>query len=398
MDNIVAVKACDSYDEKKVYDAVKEGFSLLGGIEKFVKKGQIVALKVNLVHKASPEEAVTTHPSVVLAVAKLIHEAKADCFIVDSAGGAYNQNAMMPIYKASGMLELNEKYGIKINDNYDSFNAPVNGRVSKTVPLLDALEKADVIFNLCKLKTHGFTGISNAVKNMYGAIPGLVKVEYHAKFPGLDTFNDNLYDIHNYYGKKLCLHISDAIIGMEGAGPTHGTPRKIGLLLMSSNPACLDTIGCKLMNVDPKTIPTIEEGIKYGYLDEDLNIKTVGDDYSNFVITNYQSIKPNKYTPFASAVPKVFQKLVTSWMTQRPVIPCKKCKGCSKCFNHCPMKAIEMRTDKKGKKYAHVDYNKCIRCYCCQELCPFGVVKIKSGWIYKLRHRNDAKKNKSKSQ
>ena len=394
MENIVAIKACDGYEQEKVDSAMEAGFNLLGGIKKFVKKGQTVALKVNLVHKATPEEATTTHPSVVLAVAKIIKSVGADCFIVDSAGGAYNASAMAPIYKAAGMLELNEKYGIKINDNYNSFKAPVNGKVSKEIELLDALEKADVIFNLCKLKTHGFTGISNAVKNMYGAIPGLVKVEYHAKFPSLDTFNDNLYDIHNYYGKKLCLHISDAIIGMEGAGPTHGTPRKIGLLMMGSNPACLDVVGCRLMNVDPMTIPTIEEGIKYGYLTENLDIQTVGDDYTKFVLKDYKSIKPNRYTPFASAVPQFLQKIVTSWMTQRPTIPCKKCKGCAKCFNHCPMKAIEMKTNKKGKRYAVIDYNKCIRCYCCQELCPFGVVKIKTGWIYKLRHKNDDKKQK----
>ena len=392
MENIVAIKNCSSYEQNEVDKSMEEAFKLLGGIGKFVKKGQNVALKVNLVHKATPEEAVTTHPSIVLAVAKIIKSVGADCFIVDSAGGAYNQNAMMPIYKASGMYDLFEKHGIKINDNYDSCEVEIkNASVSPKLTLLDALEKADVIFNLCKLKTHGFTGISNAVKNMFGAIPGLMKVEYHAKFQSLENFNDNLYDIHKYYGNKLALHISDAVFGMEGAGPTHGTPRKIGLIMMSSNPACLDYVGCKLMNVDPQSIPTIVQGVKNGFLSEDLKFETVGEDYNNYVIKDYKNIKPNKFTPFASTMPKWVQKLVNRWMTQRPTISCKKCKGCSKCFNHCPMKAIEMKTHKNGKRYAEIDYDKCIRCYCCQELCPFGVVKIKSGWIYKLRHKKDEK-------
>ena len=391
MENIVAIKKCDDYNQENVDRAVKDAIDLLGGIKNFVKKGQMVALKVNLVHRATPEEAVTTHPAVVLAVAKLIKEVKADCFIVDSAGGAYNQNAMMPIYKASGMLDLQEKYGIKINDNYNGAEVKVDGVVNTKLTLLDALEKADVIFNLCKLKTHGYAGISNAVKNMFGAIPGLLKVEYHARFQGLDNFSDNLYDIHKYYGKKLCLHISDAIVGMEGEGPTHGTPKKIGLIMASSNPVAEDVVGCKIMNVEPKDIPTMVRGQVHGYINENFDVQILGEDINNYIFKDYKSIKPNNFTPFASALPKFLQSLVNRWMTQRPVIPCKKCRGCGKCAMHCPKKAIEMKTDKKGRRYAHVDYMKCIRCYCCQELCPFGVVKIKSGFVYKLRHLKDKK-------
>lgn len=394
-DDVVLI-SCDDYNQEKVDNAVKKAFDLLGGIKNYVKKGQNVALKVNLVAKASKEQAVTTHPSVVLAVAKMIKSVGADCFIVDSAGGGYNANAMAPIYNASGMTEISKNFDIKINDNYASAEVEVNGKVNKKMTLLDALEKADVIFNLCKLKTHGFTGISNAVKNMFGAIPGLLKVEYHGKFQNLSNFNDCLYDIHNYYGKKLCLHISDAIVGMEGDGPTHGKPKQIGAIIASENPATLDVVGCKIMNVDPSTIPTITAGQRNGYLNEKLEFQILGDDISKFVKTDFKSIKPNDSTPFAGSMPKFLQKIINSSTTQRPVISCKNCKGCGKCVVHCPMKAIEMK-DKKGKKYAKVDYTKCIRCYCCQELCPFGVVQIKSGWIYKLRHRKD-KKNKENKQ
>jgi len=383
----VAIVKCENYEQEKVDQAVQRAFDLLGGIQKFVKKGQNVALKVNLVHKANPEEATTTHPAVVLAVAKIIKGYGADCFIVDSAGGLYNAGAMAPIYRASGMTDLQEKYGININDNYGSATVDFAGRVNKKLILLDALEKADIIFNLCKLKTHGFTGLSNAVKNMFGAIPGLIKVEYHGKFQNLDSFNDNLYDIHDYYGDKLCLHISDAVMGMEGAGPTHGKPRFIGAIIMGQNPSTLDVTGCKIMNIDPLTMPTITAGQRNGYLKEDLSYTLLGDDLQGFVIKDYKSIKPNNFTPFASNVPRFLQGPINRWMTQRPVIKPKQCKGCSKCALHCPMKAIEMQTDKKGKRYAKIDYNKCIRCYCCQELCPFGVVKIKSGWLYRLRHR-----------
>lgn len=392
MENQVAVLKCENYNQENVDKAVLNGFNLLGGIEKFVKSGQRVALKVNLVSKATPQQAVTTHPSVVLAVAKLVKEAGGVPFIVDSAGGAYNASAMQVIYKASGMTKLNEEYGIEINDNYNEAEVEVNGKVNKKMIFLDALEKTDVIFNLCKLKTHGFTGISNAVKNMFGAIPGLLKVEYHGKFQNLTNFNNCLFDIHNYYGNKLCIHISDAVVGMEGAGPTQGTPRQIGAIIMGQNPAQVDVIGCRIMNVDPLTIPTIKCAVQNGLLKEDLSFEVLGENVGSFVVADYKSIKPNDYTPFASSMPKFLQIPLNRWLTQRPVIPSKKCKGCGKCATHCPMKAIEMQTKKKSK-VAKIDYMKCIRCYCCQELCPFGVVKIKSGWLYKLRHRKDKKQN-----
>ena len=395
MKNDVALIECCDYDQQKVDDAINKGFKLLGGIENFVKKGQMVALKVNLVHKAPPQDAVTTHPAVVLAVFKAIKQVGADCFVVDSAGGPYNANFMEGLYKVCGMRELNEKHGIKINDNYDSFEMEVDGVVSKKIPVLDALVKADVIFNLCKLKTHGYTGISNAVKNMYGAIPGMTKVEFHGRFQSLETFNQNLFDIHKCFEGKLNLHISDAIVGMEGAGPTHGTPRKIGAIIMGANPASVDVVGAKIMNVNPIALPTIKVAQERGFLNENLEFNVLGEPVEKFVIKDYKNITPNGFTPFGSGLPKFLQRWVNSWANQKPVIPCKKCRGCGKCEQHCPQKAITMKTNKKGKRYAVIDTSKCIRCFCCQELCPFGVVKIKSGWFYKLRHRKDAKKQKN---
>ena len=265
-----------------------------------------------------------------------------------------------------------------------------NGVFNKKLVILEALKKADIIFNLCKLKTHGFTGLSNAVKNMFGAIPGLLKAEYHGKFQSLTNFNECLFDIQDFFKDKLLFHISDAIIGMEGDGPTRGTPRKINAIILGQNPASVDVVGAKIMNVEPKSIPTITVAQKRGYLDENLTFDVLGDKVEDFVIKDYKSIMPNEYTPFATSMPKFLQRPLSKWMSQRPIIKPKKCKGCSKCALHCPVKAIEMK-DRKGGKYAKVDYTKCIRCFCCQELCPFGVVKIKDGWIYKLKHRKDKK-------
>ncbi len=396
MDNKVALVKCASYDDE-VYLAVKRAVDYLGGIEKFVAKGNTVVLKVNAVQKAAPEKCATTHPAVVEAVGKLCVKAGASRVIIaDSAGGPFNAGYMGGIFKVCGFTGIAEKNGFEVNSNFDSFEAKLpNGKVSKKFLICDVLREADVIINLSKLKTHSFTGLSNAVKNMFGAIPGLTKVEMHGQYRTLDVFNNFLYDIQDYFADKLTLHITDAVVGMEGPGPTNGMPRAIGAILAGSNPAAVDVIGARLMKNDPMTLPTITIGIERGYLDERVNVEVWGDSVDDLAVENYKIVTPDGYRPFAHSMPKWLQPVVHRLTTQRPTVNRRKCRGCKKCYEHCPVKAISMVPTKKGGvPKAKFDYNKCIRCYCCQELCPFGLVKVKSGLVYKLMHIGSNKKTK----
>lgn len=394
MGKIVSLVACDEYEEEKVFAAVKDAVDKIGGIEKFVRAGQRVAIKANLLMKAAPEKCATTHPTVVSAIGRLCKGVGATVVIVDSAGGPFTSGYMNSIYKASGLAEIAEKYGFELNENFDfvSVDNP-SGVVGKKFDVLQILYDADVIINASKLKTHAFAGFTNAVKNMFGAIPGLTKVEMHGKYRDIDTFCDFLYDIHTYFGSKLCLNISDAVWGMEGEGPSNGTPRKIGAIMASSNALALDVVSVKLINANLDKMPTITKGLARGFID-DYNVEIVGENVENLVVKDFQNITPNVQKPYANFVPQCMQKFVHNIMTQRPNINHKLCRGCGKCFAHCPVKAISMVEGKDGKKVAKIDYDKCIRCFCCQELCPFGVIKIKSGMIYKIVHKGAKKRRK----
>ena len=116
MFNTVSLVKCNNYNQEQVDIAVKKSIELLGGIDKFVKKGQTVALKVNLVTRASPEKCVTTHPAVVEAVAKLVEAVGANCVIIDSPGGPYNSAYLSGIYKASMMTDVVNNTNAKLND------------------------------------------------------------------------------------------------------------------------------------------------------------------------------------------------------------------------------------------------------------------------------------------
>ncbi|MBQ7602693.1 MAG: DUF362 domain-containing protein [Clostridia bacterium] len=390
--NKVALFGCDEYQFDKVFDAVKKSVDALGGIQSFVKKDQLVVLKVNLVIKFAPERAATTHPLVVAAISRLCQEAGAKVVIADSAGGPFNDKYMGAIYKATGMVDASLQYGFEICNNYNSYTAKFDdAKVAKEFEIMEILQKADVIINVCKLKSHSFTGITNGVKNMFGAIPGLQKVQMHGKYQTLENFSNMLYDIWGYFGNKLALTISDAVIGMEGEGPTNGNPRKIGAIMASTNPVAIDVVGAQIMNVDPNTMPTISVGIKRGYLQNANDFEIVGDKLDGFVLKDFDKRIPNMYTPFSTTVPKWFQPILHNLTTQRPSVHKNKCLGCATCARHCPVGAICMETRKNGKKYAKFDYTKCIRCFCCQELCPFGIVKVKTGVLYRFLKKTKKK-------
>ncbi len=396
MDNVVSLTRCGSYNDD-VMGAVRQCIDNLGGISKFVQPNATVVLKVNAVMKCAPEKCATTNPLVVEVIGKLCKEAGAGRIIIaDSAGGPFTEGYMNGIFKACGYIDIAERNGFLINSNFNTFEASLpEGKVSKKFLICDCLREADVIINVTKLKTHSFTGMSNAIKNMFGAIPGLTKVEMHGKYRTLDVFGEFLFDILDYFKDKLVLHLTDGIMGMEGPGPTNGTPRFIGAIIAGSNPVAVDVVGAKLMNYDPSTLPNIMTGVNRGYLDSNLNVTVLGEKIEDLKVCDYQTVVPNNYRPFAHTMPQWMQPIVHRLTTQRPHVNRRKCRGCKKCFEHCPVKAISMVPTKKGKlPKAKFDYNKCIRCYCCQELCPFGLVKVKSGIVYKIMHIGSNKRLK----
>lgn len=384
----VALVKCPSYEQAEVSLAVKNAIDLLGGLDNFVKPGQKVALKVNLLMKATPDRAMTSHPTVVFAVAQLVKKVGGIPFIVDSAGGPFTSGYMNNIYSASGMEIVAKDLEICLNQDF-SFREVENSnaKVGLKFPIVKAIDEADVIINISKLKTHSFTGYTNAVKNMFGVVPGLSKVEMHGKYRDLNTFSDFLIDIHTYLGDKLVLNITDAVVGMEGFGPSNGSPKQIGAILASTNAFNLDAVACKLITINPNQTPILKKAIERGFWSGEMP-EVLGEDWETMVVKDYQTVEPNNAKPYANYIPKFLQGTVQRVMTKRPYIPKNQCRGCGKCCQHCPAKAITMEQKKDAKTYAKIDYAKCIRCFCCQELCPFGVVKVKSGLIYKLIHHN----------
>lgn len=378
--NKVAITPCADYEYENVKKAVEEAISAVDGFDK-LKKGSKVAIKANLVASAKPETATTTHPSVLGAITELCIERGAEVVIGDSPGGLYNASFVERVYKNCGLSFCVEK-GAKLNDDYSEktvYNE--EAKVCKTFTYTAYLDGADFIINACKLKTHGMMGLSCAAKNIFGAIPGTMKPEYHFRYPSYEAFADMIIDLDEHFKPDLC--VCDAIVGMEGNGPTAGTPRQIGCIIASKSPYSLDMAASEIIGLSPSEVPTVWAAIARGISPENIEeIKVIGD-IEKFRISDYENIAVKRSLLFKgnskNVIKNIFGTVAKRALNSKPVLKSKLCVGCNVCGKICPAKAIEIVNGK-----AVINRAECIRCFCCQEFCPKGAMKVKRTLIARL--------------
>ena len=258
MEKKVYIVQCKDYDE--IEDKFAALMNLMGGMGRFAKQGEKIVLKVNLLREARPEEAVSTHPAVVAAVGRLAREAGAVPVIADSPGGGYRytRKILDKIYHTNRMHQAANQAGITVN--WDTTSRPVSftdGILTKHFDIITPVYEADAVFNLCKMKTHLFTVMTGAIKNIFGVIPGLSKTGYHAKLHDVQRFAGMLLDLTQYVSPRLT--IMDAVVAMEGDGPGTGDPRQVGLLIGSENPLALDVAATEIMGLHRTENPILME-------------------------------------------------------------------------------------------------------------------------------------------
>jgi len=367
----VSVVPCCSYNKEEVKPALASLVDSIGGLD-WLKNGMCVAIKANLVTFAKPETATTTHPSLICALIELLLERGASRVIVgDSPGGLYNSAFLNKVYSVCG-LSAAEECGGELNRNFAQSEAKFDGaKVAHGFTYTAYHDEADAIINLCKLKAHEMMGMSAAAKNMFGVIPGTMKPEYHFRYPNSADFARMIVDIDEYFADKVKLCIADAIVGMEGNGPTQGTPRQISAILASASPHKLDMVCAKLIGLTENSVPTLGAARERDLIPESFNLLRVYGDVDSLIINDYNHVAVRNSLLFDSKS-KLFGKIARKCLEAKPKVKNKECKGCKKCKEICPAQAITM---KNGKPV--IDRKKCIKCFCCQEFCSFGAMKVK---------------------
>ena len=259
----VSITSCADYSEGETWAALERVLAPLGGLD-WVEPGMKIAVKVNLVTQAKPEEAVTTHPGLLCSLVKMLTERGADVVVGDSPGGLFNAAHVNRVYTAAGMKAV-EQAGGRLNQDFEERQAQYpEGKVCRQFKYTAYLGETDAIIDLCKLKTHGMMAMTCGAKNMFGAVPGTMKPEYHFRYPDPRDFARMIVDLDEYFKPRLT--IVDAVECMEGNGPTGGTPRHMGALLASESPHKADLVCAWLIGLKREEVPTLEAALERGLI------------------------------------------------------------------------------------------------------------------------------------
>ena len=306
----------------------------------------------------------------------------------DSGGGPFNAAVMSTIYRVSGMTAV-EAVGATLNRDFSQVEVEMpEAREAKRFTATAWLQNAGAIINFAKLKTHGMMGYSVIVKNLFGTIPGTLKLEYHFSHPEAERFADMLVDLNEYW--RCRLNILDGVVAMEGNGPTAGEAREVGALLASTSPYALDVAALSLMGLAPERCPTAVAAAARGLGPTSLSEVDVDEALLSYTVPDFKLIDTGSVVEFSSLLPgwlgKVAGKLAPRLLTSRPAPRRKECIGCRKCEGVCPAKAIVMKN-----KLPVIDRSACIRCFCCQEFCPVGAMKVKRPAVARLLNHKRSK-------
>jgi len=283
MDTTVAVTRCEGYEGDKVAEAVEREFALLGGIGKFVKRGDSVLLKPNFIAPRSRRHATQTHPEVLLAVARVLKDLGAKPFVGDSPAWS---NVFACVRKL-GLEEGLAKLGVTVKQLDKPKRCEVSEKNNK-VGISEVALEADVIINLPKFKTHQQLVATFAVKNMFGCVAGKRKALWHfRRGKTAEEFCELLIEIYRYLAPAVT--IIDGVEVMDRGGPIRGRTRPLGWLVGGADPIACERVCCELVNIEAKEIPIIRTAEQMGFGCSNRNeIEVVGDDYSDNICMDFE--------------------------------------------------------------------------------------------------------------
>ena len=326
-------------------------------------RGRRVLVKPNLLTDRTPEQAVTTHPALLRLVLRRLKAAGASVSVGDSPASTANLKMTL---ERSGIGAVCEEEGVPVvsfeqggvrNFDKDGFSFTL------AKPVLDA----DLIVNLPKVKSHSLTKLTAAVKNLYGAVPGYSKTTLHRLYPKPADFGRLLQAIWSVLPPAVSL--ADAVVGMEGQGPSNGRPVRLGFLAASEDPFALDAALCGILGIRPATVPYLK-GCADAHAPE----------VSGDAVT-VPSFEIPSGSHLLDLLPAWFVHLTARLLWVRPSFTPDLCVRCGKCVKACPAEALAFRP---GSDRPFLHAKACIGCACCHEVCPKGAIRMKQSAVLRL--------------
>jgi uncharacterized protein (DUF362 family)/NAD-dependent dihydropyrimidine dehydrogenase PreA subunit len=372
----VGIARCENYEPAEVASALALAIERSGGLPPITSDSVLV--KANMLSPSDPDRAVTTHPEVLRAIAgevrKLACAGNIPVHIADNPG--YIFTGRDELLRATGVGALAEMDGVSAGlladrgvraVSRDSFRALSEALVSNRY--LDA----GYCINAAKLKTHVETEISGCIKNIFGISDVSTRKKCHNS-TSQRRLADAIVDLFSIRPPEF--HIMDAVVGMEGDGPSHGAPRRVGFLIASRNALALDWVEATIMGyANPAAIPLISAAVERGLGPRSAgDIRLNGAEWGELPMRDFK-----KSSGLVRVFPTPLRGLAHRLVSIRPRLDGLKCVKCGICAKVCPVDAITFE-----KKLPVVDAGRCVRCLCCHEMCPTGAMTAHKNLVARL--------------
>jgi uncharacterized protein (DUF362 family)/ferredoxin-like protein FixX len=334
----------------------------------WIKAGMRVVIKPNLLMPAEPHQGIVTHPLIVRAVAEYLLGKGADVQVSDSPPiGSFHK-----LVRQSGYHEILQGLDVDLKPFTESVPVDV-GEPFGAIEIARDIVQADAVINLAKLKSHAQMYLTLGVKNIFGTIVGLRKPEWHMR-AGVDRVMFARLLVQIYQAVAPAFTIVDGILALEGQGPGQsGRPRELGLLLGGDNAHAVDKTICTVLGLDPNQLLTYQVARQLDLFDGEVHVNGDLDIVDDFLFPELHPL---------SLGPENLNRFMRRYVIQKPVVDNQRCKLCGECWKICPARVISHNT--KGIRF---EYEKCIRCYCCLEVCLRGAIRAREPLLGKLWRR-----------
>ena len=293
LSRVAVVRNSEKPSDMQVYEMVKDAVDKLGGIKSIVNEGDVVALKPNVVTGTLSGPGVTTDKRVVGALIKLCEEARAGKILIVEGAGYFTETSKA--LELSGYMELAREYGAEIVDVDKSpvieLEVPDALLIDK-VEVSEAFMEADVRINVPVMKTHDQLKVTLGVKNLKGVLPKYMKRNFHkiGVVKGILDLNKAV---------SVDLTVLDAIVAMEGLGPSFGPKVELSTIIASKDVYALDRVASMIMGFMAEELDYLVEADKAGLTDLGSPVEVVGEPVESYT---YKFERPPTGTDFAEGV------------------------------------------------------------------------------------------------